>query len=59
LDQLKKLRKGTCKAIASAETHRITNNRLLKVAKEEKKKGKRKKGKNCSFGRVMGIEVLE
>jgi hypothetical protein len=40
--------------ITNAETHCITNNWLLEVAKEEKKKGK-----NCSFGRVIGIEVLE
>jgi len=59
LDQLKKLQKGTCKALATAETNRITNNRLLEVAREEKQKGKRKKGKDCGFGRVMGVEVLE
>jgi hypothetical protein len=29
------------------------------VAREEKRNGKRKKGKGCGFGRVMGIEVLE
>jgi hypothetical protein len=34
------------------------NDRLLEVAKEEKKGGKRKKGKNCGYGRVMGIEVI-
>jgi hypothetical protein len=59
LDQLKKLQKGACKALATAETNRITNNRLLEVAREEKQKGKRKKGKDCGFGRVMGVEVLE
>ena len=59
MGQLKKLQKGAYKAIANAETQRITNDRLLEVAKEEKKRGKRKKGKNCGFGRVMGIEVIE
>jgi hypothetical protein len=59
LDQLKKLQKGIYKALATAETNRITNNWLLEVAREEKRNGKRKKGKGCGFGRVMGIEVLE
>ena len=35
------------------------NDQLLEVAKEEKMKSKRKKGKNCGFGRVIGIEVIE
>jgi hypothetical protein len=35
------------------------NDRLLQVAKEEKQKRSRKKGKNCGYGRVMGIEVIE
>jgi DDE superfamily endonuclease len=61
LSQLQKLQKGACKAIASAETHRITNDRLLEVAKAENKRGKRNKGnrKDCNYGRVMGIEVIE
>jgi len=59
VDQLKKLTKGACKAFATAIAHHITNGRLLEVAKEEKQKGKRRKGKDCGFARVIGIEVLE
>jgi len=59
LDQLKKLQKGACKAITVAETQQITNERLLEVAKEEKNRNKRKKGKDYRIGRVIGIEVLE
>jgi hypothetical protein len=56
---LKKARKGACKALASAEIQQVTNDRLLVVAKTEKKKGARTKGKDCGYGRVMGIEVIE
>ena len=59
LDQLKKVRKGAYKALTAAEIQRVTNNRLLEVAKEEKKRKSRKKGKDCGYGRVMGIEVLQ
>jgi len=59
IDKLKKAQKGACKAIANAETQRVTNDRLLEVAKEQKRKGSRKKGTGCSVGRVMGIEIIE
>ena len=35
------------------------NDRLLEVAKEQKRKGSRKKGKDCGIGRVIGIKVIE
>jgi hypothetical protein len=35
------------------------NDRLLEVAKEQKRKGSRKKRMDCSAGRVIGIEVIE
>jgi hypothetical protein len=50
--------KGTCKALASTEIQQVTNDRLLVVAKTEKKKGARTKGKDCSYGRVIGIEII-
>jgi len=56
---LKKARKGACKALASAEIQQVTNDRLLEVAKTEKQKQGRKKGKDYGSGRVIGIEVIE
>ena len=59
IDQLKRARKGACKAIANAKIQQITNDRLLEVAKEEKKRRGRKKAKDYGYGGVIGIEALK
>jgi hypothetical protein len=59
VDELKKARKGACKALADSNIQRVTNDRLLEVAKEQKRRGTRKRAENCSNGRVIGIEAIE
>jgi septum formation inhibitor MinC len=59
VDELKKAQKGACKALADSQTQRVTNDRLLEVAKEQKRRGARKRAEDCSSGRVIGIEAIE
>jgi hypothetical protein len=52
---LKKIEKGAIQAYTASTIQQITNDKLIKAAKQGQK---RRFDKARGFGRVMGVEVL-